>query len=78
MDDETWVIRDGSDKGKGQYLWGMYPPDRGFGGALGGGPPPGWWGNRAGAERYRSRPHAVRDAAKVHGRVVRLLTGSKP
>lgn len=68
-----WVIRSGSERGSGQYLWSTM----GFDDYCAGGfrtHTHGDWGRLAGALTYSDRHGAVRDARKVNGRVVRLTT----
>jgi len=67
---QAWVIRYGSVKGHGDYLWSVYGRQQSMG--MGLPPPTGEWGEQNGAFRYHDRPQAVRDAKLVHGRVVRL------
>ena len=71
---QAWVVRQGTVKGAGAYLWDDGPRSWALGTAGGGDWHSVTWGAKGGAKLFTCRHEAFRHAHRVCGRVV-LLKG---
>ena len=71
---QAWVVRQGTQRGAGLYLWAHDPQNWSLGTGGGGTWYAPEWGAKGGAKLFTCRHEAFRQASKFGGRVV-LLKG---